>query len=105
MWDASYFDSTFTNDQGEEEQMIADGTDVFDDRYTRHLYGTDGSDNISNLGWGNSGFGATRPEDGTLTGTDGMTDHLGSFGGHLDDRLGEDTGYEHAAWANTDWGV
>lgn len=47
-----------------------------------------------------------RPEDGTTTGSDTtMTDHLGSFGGHFDDRIGEDTGYQHAAWgSDTDFG-
>jgi len=92
MWDSSYFNMEHTNDQGETEQMIASGTENFDDRYTAHLYGTDSSNNISNLGWGNAGFG-----------TSGQTASYGSnmsnsFGDYFGERVGSgDNTYSYPA--------
>jgi len=92
MWDSSYFDMDYVNANGETERMIADGYDQFDSRHVAHLSGdrfgsgglydhngSDGSGNVSNLGWGNAGFGGGLVNSGTAYNT--ATDVHNTFNG------------------------
>jgi len=90
--------------------MIADGYDQFDSRHVAHLSGdrfgsgglydhngSDGSGNVSNLGWGNAGFGGPNvntantattttttsvyaPNQGLSIGGDYFADQIGNTG-------------------------
>jgi len=107
MWDSSYFDMDYTNANGETERMIADGTQNFDSRHTQHLYGANylndfqGSTHengsttqqISNLGWGNAGFGG--PTGGSSYAPD--TGFGGDILSGFDQSLGDS--YSHESWS------